>query len=127
MRMRLLVPLVAAAILSLPSIAAAEQRHVADRPAITAALERHAADAETKRAAIASVLERVEVRQIAERLGLDLRGVDSAVTRLSGRELADATAAASRLERGLSGGDPTITISLTTLLLVILLVVLIAD
>jgi hypothetical protein len=105
----------------------AQQQHVVD----SSALQQAIVDARTTDAANRQTVERVlarpQVQQAADKLGLDIRRAESALKVMTSEELAKAAAQAKAVEMDLAGGDSTITISLTALLIIILLVVLIAD
>jgi hypothetical protein len=115
-------------VLSLIASPVAAQQHVLDGSHLWQAIEAKHADDERERAVVASVFERSDVRAVAARLNLDVRGAQDAISRLSGDELKAAAVHARAIQADLAGGqNHTITISLTTLLIVILLIVLIAD
>jgi hypothetical protein len=109
------------------STPARAQEHVVDlltlRQTITDKTAARAAD----QAAVKAVLERQATRDLANRLGLDLRAADRALATLSHEELAQLAASARAADTELAGGQRTITISVTVLLLLLILIVLIAD
>jgi hypothetical protein len=74
-----------------------------------------------------SVLARPQIRELAERLDLDIVRAQSAVEVLDADELATVGEAANQIDRQLSGGDRNVSISLVSLLLIIIIVILIAD
>lgn len=89
--------------------------------AITRTLDREGA----ARAAITALLQREDVRQLAEGRGLDLRRAEAAVGTLQGDELQQLSLLAARADAQLAGGrDPIISISLVTLLLIVIIVIL---
>jgi hypothetical protein len=96
-----------------------------------AAIERELSDArsvdESHRAAVLKALERDDVREMADRFGVDLQTAESAVRALSGAELAELAAPAHALAADRAGGATTVVISLTTLLLILIIVILLAS
>ena len=75
------------------------------------------------------LLERPEVQAVAGDIGLDLRRAQSAVSTLDAQQLSTIAAQASQVEQALAGGQSSITISTTLIiigLLVLILIVIIA-
>jgi hypothetical protein len=70
------------------------------------------------------VLQRSDVRDLANRLGLSVTRAEGAVSTLDSTELASLAGQASAADVQLAGGSNTIVISMTTLLLVIIIVIL---
>jgi|SRR5215510_3481886 len=99
----------------------AQAPHAASPSAIEAALQEHAASVETDRETVLRVLRHPEVARLAGQLGLDLERAESAVATLDGQELADVAASARNVDQALAGGQKSITIS-TTLIIIGLLV-----
>ena len=69
-----------------------------------------------------------EVKAVAEKAGLDLRRATTAVASLDGQELTQLAAQARQVDQALAGGQSSITISTTVIiigLLVLILLVLI--
>jgi hypothetical protein len=108
-----------------PVVVRAQERHVATDAVIASALHTKAANDASNREAILKVFKRDEVRQLASRLGLEIKDAESAIAHASGAELAEAAARARAIDRALAGGDTKV--SLTTLLLIIIIVILIVD
>jgi cell division protein FtsL len=82
------------------------------------------------RAAIASLLRRAEVRQIAAKAGLSIEKAEAGVATLQGDDLRELAAQARQAENDLAGGATTIVLTATTIiiiLLIIIIIVLIAD
>jgi hypothetical protein len=97
--------------------------------AIDQALAARAAQAATDRESVRRVLARSEVREVAQRMGVDIERIHSSVSLLDPVELAQAAEQARAVEDALSGGA-TVVITTTTIiivLLVVILIVLIAD
>ena len=130
--MRLILMKRAAALMLLPmflisSPAFAQQARVVDAAAMGEALADKAESERAQRELVRRVLERAEVREMAERMGLGVEQADSAVATLSGAELGALAQHAGAVEAaGLAGGASTIVISTTTLLLILIIVILLA-
>jgi hypothetical protein len=105
----------------------ASAQHVADSATLHAAVVEAQASDEANRAVVLNALEREDVRQMADRLGLDLKDARTAVRSLSGAELAELAQPARSIAADQSGGATTVVISVTTLLLLLILLVLIID
>ena len=75
---------------------------------------------------ITTLLQRNEVRSLAEGYGLDVRRAEAAVSTLQGDELQRLSLLAADADRQLAGGDQILSISLVALLLIIIIVILIA-
>jgi hypothetical protein len=116
--------LVAVAILALPALTSAQDRHVVDSAALTATLRAHLDAQDADRAAVRSVLRRAEVVDIAGRTGFDLARIDAAVDTLSGSDLERAAAAAKQASEALVGGQSRVVISTTTIIIALLVVIL---
>ena len=110
---------------ALPASAQESPSHVVDR----GELERVTAEADrsddVRRQAIRSVLERDEVRSVAEEHGLDLTRAKDAVATLDGNGLQRVAAQAERVDEALAGGDTTIVIGTTTLIIALLVLIII--
>jgi hypothetical protein len=78
------------------------------------------------RRTITTLLQRDDVRKIAEGRGLDLQQAAAAVGTLQGEELQRLSALAAGVEGKLAGGDQVISISLVTLLLIVIIIILLA-
>ena len=112
------------------SLAEAQQPHSAPQAALDAALQEHVDASAADREAVLRLLQRDEVKEVAGKAGLDVRRAAEAVATLDGQALADVVAQARQVEQALAGGQSTITISTTLIivgLLIIILIVLIAD
>jgi hypothetical protein len=73
---------------------------------------------------ITTLLQRDDVRGMAEGYGLDVRRAEAAVSTLQGDELQRLSRLAANANAQLAGGDQVITISLVTLLLIVIIVIL---
>ena len=103
---------------------AGQQSRVVDGVALRQALVAHASVEQEQREAVRRLLGRDDVRQIADRMGLDVAQASAAVGTLSGADLAQAAERAGAVEAALAGGVTTIAISVTTLLLILIIVIL---
>jgi hypothetical protein len=82
------------------------------------------ADTETQqREAIRSLLQRQEVRDLAENHGLDIVKAENAVSMLQGPDLARVAAQASQVNMQLTGGADQIVLGTTTLIIILLIVI----
>jgi hypothetical protein len=108
----------------------AQETHTASQAALDAVLQQHVSTATADRDTVLKLLEREEVKKVAGEAGLDVRRAASAVATLNGEELASLALQARQVEQSLAGGQSSITISTTLIiigLLIIILIVLIAD
>ncbi len=105
--------------------AASAQDHVIAIAALDKAIQQRVSQEQGDRAAILSVLQRPEVREIAVNAGLSIDKAQTAVTMLHGRDLQQAAQQARQVQDNLAGGASTITISTTTIIIILLIVILI--
>jgi hypothetical protein len=105
---------------------AGQQSRVVDGDTLRQALAAHAGAEQEQRDSVRRVLGRDDVRQIADRMGLDVAQASAAVGTLSGADLTEAAERAGAVESALAGGVTTIAISVTTLLLILIIVILLA-
>ncbi len=127
MRIRLIAVAAVATILLSSTTAFAQQRHVVDSSSLKQAVAGKVHTDAQNRAAIRSVLQQTEVRQMAERLGLNLVTADAAVGTMNSADLARVATSAREADVALAGGANTLIISTTTLLLILIIVLLVAD
>lgn len=98
--------------------------------AIDQALAERAAAADADRQVIRQVLSRTEVKDVADRMGVDIGRLQSAVGVLNADQLAQVAAQARQVDQNLAGGATTVVITTTTIiiaLLIIIIIVLLAD
>jgi hypothetical protein len=76
------------------------------------------------RQAITTLLQRDEVRTMANRYHLDLHRAEGAVATLQGDELQSLSTLAANADVQLAGGDQVLSISLVSLLLIVIIVIL---
>jgi hypothetical protein len=109
--------------------AAQAQTHVIGARQLATAVQQRVNQEQADREAVASLLQRDEVRQIAKRAGLSLERAQAAVSTLDGHQLRDLAAQARTVNNELEGGA-TVVITTTTIiiiLLVIIIIILLAD
>ena len=105
--------------------AAQAQTHVIAKSALSQAVQQQVSQDQADRAAIVSLLQRAEVRQIATQAGLSLEKAEAAVSTLNGQDLRDLASQARQVQNDLAGGASTVVISTTTIIIVLLIIVLI--
>ena len=105
--------------------AAGAQDHVISTSALDKAVQQRVSQEQADRAAIVSLLQRSEVRDIAAKAGLSLDTAQAGVSMLQGSDLQQAAQQARQVQNDLAGGASTIVISTTTIIIVLLLVILI--
>ena len=103
--------------------ALAQEAHVMDEAEVHQAVV-NKADVETQqREAIRTLLQRKEVRDIAENHGLDIVKAENAVSMLQGPDLTRVAAQASQVNMQLAGGADQIVIGTTTLIIILLIII----
>ncbi len=103
----------------------AQTSHAASQATLDAALQQHVAATAASREDVLRVLSRTEVKEVAGRVGLDLRQATTAVASLDGQELAQIAAQAQQVEQALEGGQSRVVISTTLIIIVLLILILI--
>lgn len=104
---------------------ASAQDHVIGQSALDRAVQQRVSQEQADREAIASLLQRSEVRDIAAKAGISLDKAQAAVSTLQGKDLQQAAQQARQVQNDLAGGASTIVISTTTIILVLLIIILI--
>jgi hypothetical protein len=99
--------------------------HTASPAALDAALQEHTVTTMADREAVLRVLDHARVKDIAGRLGVDMRQAKSAVAAMNGEQLAQVAAQAKTVDQALAGGASTVTISTTTIIIALLVIILI--
>jgi hypothetical protein len=102
----------------------AQSSHAASQSVLDAAVQAEVATGTADREAVERLLDRAEVKAVAGDLGLDLRRAQSAVKTLDDAQLAEVAAQASQIERALAGGQSSITISTTMIIIGLLVLIL---
>ena len=105
--------------------AAQAQTHVIAKSALSQAVQQQVSQDQADRAAIVSLLQRAEVRQIATQAGHSLEKAEAAVSTLNGQDLRDLASQARQVQNDLAGGASTVVISTTTIIIVLLIIILI--
>ena len=105
--------------------AAQAQTHVIGKAALSQAVQQRVSQEQGDRAAIVSLLQRPEVKQIASQAGLSLEKAEAAVSTLNGQDLRDLAAQSRQVQNDLAGGASTVVISTTTIIIVLLIIILI--
>jgi hypothetical protein len=105
--------------------AAHAQQSVIGTSALEQAVQERVKQEQSDRDAVASLLRRAEVRQIAAKAGLSIERAEAAVSALEGDDLTQLANQARQAQNDLAGGASTIVISTTTIILVLLIIILI--
>jgi hypothetical protein len=100
------------------------QQHVADRAALDQLVADHVRQKTDDRAAIRRVLQMEQVRDIAKGAGLDLKRAERAVATLEDAEVSRIATQARAVDRALAGGQSTVTISTTVIIIGLLVLIL---
>jgi pyruvate/2-oxoglutarate dehydrogenase complex dihydrolipoamide acyltransferase (E2) component len=111
-------------ILTLAPRADAQASHAATPSAMDEALQQHVDSTDADRALVLRVLEQPAVRQLAAELGVDVRRAQSAVATLDGEPLTRLAAQAERVDQALAGGQGSVTISYTLIIIGLLVLIL---
>jgi len=99
--------------------------HAASQAALDAALQQHSAAAAAEREAVLRVLDHAQVKEVAGKIGVDLRQAKSAVATMDAQQLAQVSLQARAVDQALAGGASTVVISTTTIIIALLVVILI--
>ncbi len=102
----------------------AAQTHIAGQPVLDAAVQQHARATEQDRDTVRLFLQRADVKAIAGKYGVDIRRAESAVAAMDASELAHVAAQAREADEALAGGESTVTISTTTIIIGLLVLIL---
>ena len=112
-----------AVLLAVPAVQA--QTHVIGKSALDSAVQQRVSQEQADRDAIRALLQRGEVRDIADKAGLSLAKAEAAVATLSGEDLHELATPARQVQNDLAGGASTVVISTTTIIIVLLIIILI--
>jgi cell division protein FtsL len=109
--------------------AARAQQSVIGKSALEQAVQERVQQEQADRQAIASLLRRAEVRDIAARAGLSIEKAEAAVSTLQGDDLKELANQARQAENDLAGGATVVitTTAIIVILLIIIIIVLLAD
>ena len=123
--MRIVRSLIAVCLVVLIAAPAARaQQSVVGKSALEQAVQERVKQEQADREAIASLLRRAEVRQIAAKAGLSIEKAEAAVSTLQGDDLRDLASQARQAENDLAGGA-TVVITTTTIILILLIIIII--
>jgi len=98
--------------------------HAASQQQLDAAVQQHVRAADQDRETVRLFLQRGDVRAIAGKYGIDLRRADSAVATMDAQELASIAAQARQADQALAGGQSSVTISTTAIIIGLLVLIL---
>ena len=99
--------------------------HAASPAALDAAMQQHSAATAADREAVLRVLDHAQVKEVAGRIGVDLRQAKSAVAAMDAQQLAQVSLQATAVDQALAGGASSVVISTTTIIIALLVVILI--
>ena len=105
--------------------AAQAQTHVIGKADLAKAVAERVSRDEADRDAIRALLQREEVRRVADKAGLSVEKAAAAVSLLQGDDLRELATQARQARNDLAGGASTVVISTTTIIIVLLIVILI--
>ncbi|MEO6223604.1 MAG: PA2779 family protein [Vicinamibacterales bacterium] len=109
------------------SPAMAQQRHVVSSADLRQAVTQQAQAQQQTRESLRAVLKNTQVRDVANRLGLNVARAEGAVATLTTGELEQLAGPVRDLNANLAGGSNTVIISTTTILLIIIIIILLAN
>ena len=112
--------------LALSTPAFAQERHVVTADTLAQAVSQYVTKQDADRATIRETLARPEVKNVAERVGIDIGRVSASIDALPPESLERAAATARDVNQALVGGASTIVISTTTIIIILLIVILVA-
>ena len=119
---------VLAVLMAASTPAFADGAQAPDARTLAAMVQQHAAQQDANRHEIRQALARPEVREVANRFGVDVDRVAASIDTLPPSDLAHAADTArqvdQQLDRQLVGGDSTITLSTTTVIIGLLVLIL---
>ena len=102
----------------------APQPHVAGQSVLDAAVQEHVRATDRERDTVREFLQRSDVRELADKYGIDIRRADSAVATMDASQLASIAARAREADEALAGGQSKVTISTTTIIIGLLVLIL---
>jgi hypothetical protein len=103
---------------------AAQERHVVDETTLDQVVADHVRQTADEREAVRRVLANDEVRKLAEGVGLDLTRAETAIATLDETELGPVAAQAQAVNDALAGGQSSVTISTTVIIIGLLILIL---
>ena len=102
----------------------AQSQHVASQAALDAAVQQQVRGVDRDRETVRLFLQRTDVTTVGRNAGLDVGRAESAVAAMSPSELASLAEQARQAEQSLAGGQSSVTIS-TTMIIIGLLVLIV--
>ena len=102
----------------------AQQSHVADQTTLDRAVADHVRQGVDDRQEVLRVLENEQVRELAEGVGVDLKQAKAAIATLDETELGAIAAQARAVNDALAGGQGSVTISTTVIIIGLLILIL---
>jgi len=101
----------------------AQSQHVASQAALDAAVQQQVRAVDRDRETVRLFLQRDDVRAVAGNAGLDVGRAETAVAAMSPSELASLAEQARQAEQSLAGGQSSVTISTTMIIIGLLVLV----
>src|SRR5262245_51027346 len=98
--------------------------HIAGQSVLDAAVQEHASATDRDRETVRLFLQRADVRGIAGKYGIDIRRAESAVAAMDAPEVANMAAQARAADEALTGGQGSVTISTTAIIIGLLVLIL---
>jgi hypothetical protein len=98
--------------------------HIAGQPVLDAAVQDHARATDRDRETVRLFLQRSDVRAMAGKYGIDIRRAESAVAAMDASEVANIAAQARAANETLAGGQGSVTISTTAIIIGLLVLIL---
>jgi len=98
--------------------------HIAGQPALDAAVQEHARATDRDRETVRLFLQRADVRAIAGKYGVDVRRAEGAVAAMDASEVANIASQARAANDTLAGGQGSVTISTTAIIIGLLVLIL---
>jgi hypothetical protein len=98
--------------------------HIAGQPVLDAAVQDHARATDRDRETVRLFLQRSDVRAMAGKYGIDIRRAESAVAAMDASEVANIAAQARAADGTLAGGQSSVTISTTAIIIGLLVLIL---
>ncbi len=102
----------------------AQTPHAAPTSALDAAVQAQVQTSDADRRFVQQLLERGDIKAVASRAGIDLRSVGAAVDGMDQVTLAQVTEQARAVDRALAGGQSSVTIGTTTIIIGLLVLIL---
>ena len=98
--------------------------HIAGQSVLDAAVQEHARATNRDRETVRLFLQRADVRGIAGKYGIDIRRAESAVAAMDASDVANMAAQARAADEALAGGQGSVTISTTAIIIGLLVLIL---